>query len=271
MVSQATQPIQEPEPSADPISERRLAWETLRERDLEGKMGQGGAHATAVKLFVDALLAWLAEKARKAYVAWDVFVEWDPNDPRARVSPDAFILDGQAPTITPSMWQTWEPGCDPPPFALEVVSSRSRTKDYDGSPLRYAALGSEELAIFDPEPHGDDAFPLQVFRRTPRGQFLRLYAGPGPVKSEVLGAWLVVVDEGAHVRLARDAAGAELVPTAEEQVLTESARATAAEEQARVEGARATAAEERASAAEERAALAEARIRQLEEQLAKMR
>lgn len=238
------------EPSPEPASERRLAWETLRERDLEEKMGQGAAHAGAIKLFVDALFALCEEQRRTAYIGWDVFIEWDPSDPRARVSPDAFILDGQDPKIAPSIWQTWAPGCDPPRFAMEVVSKRSRTKDYDVSPSRYAALGVEELAVFDADPHGDEAFALQIFRRSPRGQFLRVHAGAGPAESKVLGAWLVVADGGKHVRLARDAAGTDLVLTAEEQV---------------------SAARDRAAAAEERAALAEARLREIEAQLAKRR
>lgn len=56
--------------------------------------------------------------------------------------------------------------------------------------------------------------------------------------------------EGKLVRLARDAAGTELVPTPEEL---------------------AHAADERAHAADERADAAEARVRQLEEELARLR
>src|SRR5271163_1110946 len=84
-------------PSQEPVSERRLAWETLRARDLEEKMGQGAHHGGAVKLFVDVSVELREEQQRRAYIGWDVFVEWDPNDPRARVSPDVFVLDGQSP------------------------------------------------------------------------------------------------------------------------------------------------------------------------------
>jgi Uma2 family endonuclease len=236
MVLQATQgtaiPPEEPA-SEEPSSARRLAWETLRERDLEEKMGQGGAHARAVQLMIAVLTALRDEQKRQAYVGWDVFIEWDPNDPRARVSPDLFLLDGQPPGLVPSIWCTWEPGCDPPRFAMEIVSKKSRAKDYDQSPMRYSALGVEELAIFDPEPRGEDAFRLQVYRRNARGQWLRAYAGSGPVESKVLGAWLVVVDGGARVRLARDADGKDLVPTAEERAATADERAAAAEARVR--------------------------------------
>lgn len=269
MEAEATIPLADP--SDDPASERRLAWETLRERDLEEKMGQGAAHAGAVKRFVDVSTALRDEQARRAYIGWDVFVEWDPNDPRARVSPDMFLLDGQSPDITPSIWCTWDPECDPPTFALEIVSRKSRSKDYEQSPMRYAALGTRELAIFDPEPRGEDAFPLQIFRRTSRGQFLRVYAGPGPAQSQVLGAWLVVVDGGAHVRLARNAEGTDLVPSPEEQARSERERASAAEERASSAEARASSAEAHARVERERAEALEARLRELQASLSTSR
>ena len=186
-----------------------------------------------MKRFVDAVTALRDEQGRRAYIGWDVFVEWDPSDPRARVSPDMFLLDGQAPDLVPSIWCTWEPGCDPPRFAMEIVSGKSRSKDYERNPSKYAALGVEELAIFDPEPRGEGAFALQLYRRTPRGQFLRAYAGSGPAPSQVLGAWLVVVDDGKLVRLATNAEGTELVRTAEERVATAEERAAAAEARVR--------------------------------------
>lgn len=255
MLARQHQPSQTPEIEADPASEKRLAWETLRERDLEEKMGQGGAHARRVDLFVSILRVSLAEQQRPAYIGWDVFVEWDPSDPKARVSPDTFVLEGQPAELAPSMWQTWQPGCDPPRFALEVVSDRSRTKDYEVGPLRYAALGVEELAVFDAEPRGPDAYALQLYRRNPRGQFLRAYAGPGPVESLVLGRFLVVTDGG--LRLARDAEGKDLVPSFEERALAAEGRVSVAEQ-------RATDAEGRATAAEDR-------LRALEEELARLR
>jgi hypothetical protein len=47
-------------------------------------------------------------------------------------------------------------------------------------------------------------------------QFRRVYAGDGPAFSRELGAWIVVTDAGMRLRLADDAAGARLWPTAEE-------------------------------------------------------
>jgi len=236
-------------------------WEALRAQDLEEKMGQGGPHGEAVDLFVDVLSALLAEQRRTAYVGWDVFVEWDPSDPRARLSPDVFLLEGQPADLEPSIWCTWQPGCDPPRFALEIVSERSRAKDYETNPGKYAALGVEELVVFDPEASGPgaprNAIPLQVFRRSPRGQFLRVYQGEGPTQSAVLGAFLVASDAGHRLRLARNVEGTDMIPTPTEQ-------ARAAREEAR-------SAAEQARAATARAEAAEARVRQLEEELARAR
>jgi Uma2 family endonuclease len=211
-------------------------WEALRADDLEEKMGQGVAHADATTLFADVMKTLVAEQQRTARVAWDLFVEWDPNDPRARVSPDVLLLDGQPADIEPSIWQTWKPGCNPPRMALEIVSDRSREKDYDVSPLKYSALGVEELAVFDPgldegSSSSADRFALQVFRRSERGQFLRVYAGAGPAESVVLGAWLVVTDGGERVRLARDAEGRDIVPTSQERNVTLEAKVRQLEEE----------------------------------------
>ncbi len=234
-----------------PVGERAQhacedVWEALRANDLEEKMGQGGPHSDRIALFLQVLRALIAEQGRIAYINSDLFVEWDPNDPRARVSPDVLLLEGQPADLQPSLWRTWEPGCDPPRFALEVVSDRSRAKDYDESPGKYAALGVEEFAVFDPAAAGPDAprgsVLLQLYRRSPRGQFLRVDAGGGPVESQVLRAWLVVTDGGGRLRLARDAGGTDLVPTPEEQ----------------------------RRAAESRAAAAEARVKELEEALARL-
>lgn len=246
-------------PGPQPVPRRSEStvevWQALREEDLEEKMGQGAAHAEAVLLFVDVVSVLLDEQRRTARALWDVFVEWDPNDPRARVSPDFLLLDGQDPSISPPIWQTWLPDREPPRFALEIVSERSRTKDHDVNPLRYAALGTEELVIFDPAPR-EPSQHFKLFHRNDRGQLLLVYKGPGPAESKVLGAWLVATDEHRNVRLARDADGRVLIPTYKEI-------ARAAEEQAR-------AAEEQARAEKERREAAEVEIQKLREQLAKL-
>jgi hypothetical protein len=60
--------------------------------------------------------------------------------------------------------------------------------------------------------------PERRRRRDDDGAFIRVYAGPGPTRSDELGAYLVVARDGAaaRLRIARDSAGEQFVPTAEE-------------------------------------------------------
>jgi hypothetical protein len=59
-------------------------------------------------------------------------------------------------------------------------------------------------------------FRLQVWRRDEQGDFLRVYAGEGPARSEALDAWVFVVSEGSSLRIADDAAGTLWWKTREE-------------------------------------------------------
>jgi hypothetical protein len=71
---------------------------------------------------------------------------------------------------------------------------------------------------------------LQVYRRDANGAFVRVYHGDGPARCEELDAWIVSRRDGSGTipRIARDAAGADLVPTEEEAL--RAAEAKVAEE-----------------------------------------
>ena len=175
-------------------------------------------------------------------------------------------------TFPPPSWQTWRPGHRPPRFAVEVVS-RNRKKDYDDAPFKYDQLGTSELVIFDPEgllrSPPSRRVPLQLYRRDPKSAFVKVYQGPGPVYSAELDAYLVVRREGNKVRLriARDAAAQDLVPTEGEYGRAErKARYQAEEAQRRAEERAAKEAAARHEA-EARASAAAERIRELEEML----
>jgi Uma2 family endonuclease len=201
----------------------------------------------------------------------DNFFAWIEAEPLVRVSPDAYLLDDPPPEPHPRMWETWRPGHKPPRWALEVVSEDWK-KDDDDNPPKYAQLGTRELVIFDPHAaevgaNGNGApvrVPLQVYRRGADGAFIRVYHGNGPARSEEIDAWLVVRREGVpRLRLARDAAGTDIVPTAEEAKRAAEAKLieeTAARRQA----------EEGRQQAEEGRRQAEARIRELEAKLRKL-
>ncbi len=192
------------------------AWYLTDEDDMGESIEQG--------IIIRLLLATLAELARergwqRSLVASDQFFAWVEGEPLVRVSPDVYVLD-DPPAAYPGSWQTWRAGHPPPRFAVEVVSATWK-KDYREAPNKYEQLGARELIIFDPAAAAAPRlrrFPLQVYRRTANGAWKRVLAGPGPVHSVELDAWLVVVP-GPRLRIARDPAGRDLVQTPEEQVL----------------------------------------------------
>ena len=129
------------------------------------------------------------------------------------------------------------PGHAPPALAIEVVSETNPHKDYTLGPDKYAASGTNELWIFDPllagpAVHGGP-FRLQIWHRRADGDFVRIYAGDGPARSPVLGAYLVATDEGRRLRLADDESATHFWLTAEEAERAAKEAERAAKEAAR--------------------------------------
>lgn len=239
----------------------------------EEDMGESVDQSDILALLLSSLGELAFERGWKnVYWSGDNFFAWVQGEPLVRVSPDAYLMDDPPPPPRPRSWQTWLPGHKAPRWAVEVVSEDWK-KDYEDNPPKYAQLGVQELVIFDPEAalaalaspgagrsaRKDERVPLQLYRRGADGAFVTEYRGDGPVHCEQIGAWLVIVREGAaaRLRIARDPAGKDLVPTSAERAREE--------EKARL------AAEERAAEAERARVEAEDRLRALELELAKLR
>jgi Uma2 family endonuclease len=188
----------------------------------------------------------------QARIGSDQFVYWRASDPKTCLAPDAFVKLGGAFEHFDS-WKTWERGT--PEVCVEIVSDSDRGGDWEGKVLRYRDLGVRELVRFEPQaPQGQQ---LRIWNRVSDDLVERLMDG-GSAESLILKVneapvyWVVAdVDAGTlGVRLALDAAGVRLLPTARE-----------AEAQAREAEAQAREAEAQARRA------AEARVRELEELL----
>ena len=197
-------------------------WAAWYLRD-EDDVGEGTEQGITVRT----LLAALSELARergwaRTLVAGDQFFAWVESEPLVRISPDVYLLDDPPTPPYPAMWRTWLEGQAAPRFAVEVVSD-DWAKDYLHAPRKYDQLGTRELVIFDPEAtltRRSQRVVLQIFRRDADDALVRVEAGEGPSYSAELDAWLVVQrgPAGPRLRIARDAAGADLVATAEEVV-----------------------------------------------------
>ncbi len=207
-----------------PIADGDERW-TLEEQD----MPETPLHQRIVDLLVMILSAWIARTGLHAMAGSNIALRWNKSRPSTGVDPDVYLVEPAPPEGegTTSLC-LWKPGHHAPRVAVEVVSEATAEKDYRDGPARYAVSGTRELWVFDPLRVGprEDGGPwvLQVWRRVKGRQFKRVYAGDGPTFSREFGAWLVVTDGGARLRIADDAAGTRLWPTAAEEAEREVAR-----------------------------------------------
>jgi len=236
------------------------AWELPEE-----PMPESLIHDQAVELLKALLSAWAA-RVGSTQVMRNLAVRWDPEHPNVGVDPDVSVFSPPPPrddAADVTSVRTWLEGHAPPILAVEVVSDANPRKDYVIAPDKYAASGTRELWIFDPKLAGPTAhggpFRLQIWSRDEGGDLVRVYAGEGPARSPVLGAYLVVVDEGHKLRIADDFEATRFWLTTEEA------------ERAAKEAERAAKEAERAAKEAERAAkeAALARVKELEARLAK--
>ncbi len=227
-------------------------------------------HQRIIDLLLEIFRAWASRDRRDALVGSNLAVRFDRAHPRRGVAPDVYVVEPAPPEgeATTSL-RLWEEGHHPPRVAVEVVSENTAKKDYDleDGPARYAAAGVKELWVFDPLLLGPNTaggpWVLQVWRRSPKGSFRRVYQGAGPAYSRELRAWLVVTDAGARLRLAEDAAGKRLWPTVEEEERAAKERERAAKERERAAKERERAEKEAERSRREAAEAEVARLRAL--------
>jgi Uma2 family endonuclease len=210
----------------------------------EETMPESVAHRDAVTLLQALLLHWA--RGRNVQIVANLAVRWDEAHPSIGLDPDVAVLSPPPPPDGEGLRsvRTWEQGHSAPLLAIEVVSTTNPKKDYVIAPDKYAASGTGELWIFDPllagpRNHGGP-FRLQVWQRDEEGRLVRTYAGDGPGTTRVLGAHLVVTDDGHKLRVADDAEGKTLWLTGEEAERAEKeaalARVAALEEALRRRG-----------------------------------
>jgi Uma2 family endonuclease len=203
----------------------------------------------------------------KSYVGSNQFVYWDATNPKLCLSPDIMVRIGASDQPLPCL-KVWEFGA--PDLAVEIISrSDAGSLTWDLKLLRYRAAGVAELVRFDPE---DRETPLRIWDRIEDDLVERDPAHSHARYSDVLELWWQVMPDarlGQQLRLARDAAGKEILLSSRERLDAE--RAAKEAERAAREAERAAKEAERAAREAERAAkeAALARIAELEAQLSK--
>jgi Putative restriction endonuclease len=245
----------------------------------EGKVPEATAHYTAVYRIYGLLLAWSERirPERSVRIAADLAIRWLEQYPRTGADPDVCVLEPAPPDFDDlRSLKLWEPGRAPPRLGIEVVSASLPHKDYGSIQERYAAMGVEELIVFDPLMCGPRSLggpvALQLWRRDATLAFERVQFGPEPVHSAVVDAWFIA--DGRDLQISPDRRGVQRWLTAEEQLAgaqTAAQRAHADAERANADAERANADAERANADAERERQArlelERRVKELESKL----
>ena len=264
-------------------SERVAAW---YEVDAEAQpwflededVPETPTHDRAIRLLVELLEAWCARSGRDVLVARNLGCRWDPDDARRGMDPDVVLLE-PAPADPEAMTtlRTYDPAEPRPRLAVEVVSPWTADKDYGDAHLRAARIGADELWVFDPRRVGPSSaggpFRLQLWRRVPGDlpTMRRVHAGEGPVFSPLVGAWLVVSEGGARLRLADDPAGARLWPASAERAAEAEREAEAARSEAEAARSDAQAARSELEAVRREAEAARIRAERAEAEAARRR
>jgi Uma2 family endonuclease len=155
--------------------------------------------------------------ADRAIIGSDQFVYWDPTDPGESLSPDVFLRLGDPDMLFPS-WKVWERGA--PHLAIEIVSdSDVSAGEWVPKLHKYHRLGANEVVRFDPE-RGE----LRIWDNVEGDLVERVLSPAKPAECSPLGLFWVVTrdrENGPMLRLARDAAGSDLLPTPEEAARSE--------------------------------------------------
>lgn len=176
------------------------------------RMGQSGRHYRMCNALYEILRAAAGDEHT---VSCDAFVYFDAADPRRVLAPDGAVkLDVRQHDF--DSWKTWERGA--PELAVEILSPSDSPErwTFEEKLQRYRALGVCELVVFHAD--GEPGSRLRVWDRIDGDLVERSVTGER-TPCLMLDAFLVVapiLDLPACLRLAHDADGLDLVPTAEE-------------------------------------------------------
>jgi len=162
----------------------------------------------------------------RATLGSEQFVYWDATDPKACCAPDVMLRLGE-PDAPFESWKVWERGA--PHLAVEIASASDAEDGPWAQKLdRYRRMGVGELVRFDAD---DRSSPLRIWDFLDGDLVERDSSAPGFSRCRALGAYFCVREDpklGPMLRVARDDAGQDLLPTPEEaRDVAERARAVA--------------------------------------------
>jgi Uma2 family endonuclease len=155
-------------------------------------MAETDKHAELMMYARQALKTFFAGRP-DVYVSGNNFLFWEEGNPKAHVSPDAYVVFGPTPDLRDS-YMAWKEGGRLPAVIFEFTSRKTQQEDTDTKlPLYECVLKTPEYFLFDPT--GDYLKPrLQGYRLT-EGRYVRLELTDDRLHSEQLGLDLVQIGE----------------------------------------------------------------------------
>jgi len=145
-----------------------------------------------------------------AMVGSEQFMYWEPNNPRACLSPDAFVRFGSK-NEDFQAWKVWERGA--PHVAVEIISDADASEaSWEEKLERYRRVGVSELVWFDQEAA---QHPLRIWDFVGDDLLERRLLEPWAQSHQLGGYWLPVEAPNGDLtlRLSRDEHGLSLFPT----------------------------------------------------------
>ena len=191
-------------------------------------MAETDKHREIAYYIIQALKTYFDDRP-DVYVSGNNFVFWEEGNPKARISPDAYVVFGPSPDLRDS-YMAWKEQRHLPGVVFEFTSRKTQQEDTDTKlPLYESTLKVPEYFLFDPT--GDYLKPRLQGYRLVNGQYVRLEIVNDRLHSEQLG--LDLVQEGENLRL--------FDPLRQNFLLTSLEQAHRAEEETRRANAEATA------------------------------
>ncbi len=159
-------------------------------------MGETDKHRELMAYLIAALKTYFADKPN-VYVSGNNFVYWEEGNPKARISPDGYVVFGAEMRLR-DFYKSWEEGGRLPNVVFEFTSRKTRREDTDTKlPLYEQTLKTPEYFLFDPT--GDYLRPRLQGYRLENSRYVRLELVNNRLHSEQLG--LDFVQEGERLRL----------------------------------------------------------------------
>lgn len=137
-----------PESEGEPMSTVFHPVDRIDYPDSDGQpMAESDFQRTPLIYAVESLRIYFQDRA-DVYVSGNLFLYYEPGNPRAVVAPDVFVVIG-APRHDRASYKLWE---EPkgPDFVLEITSRSTYTEDQGVKRGVYALLGVREYWQYDP-------------------------------------------------------------------------------------------------------------------------